>query len=108
MGFEEINLDQVWIGADDLPVHYVNAYAGVVGPNAIFLSLGSHFPPEIGSEEELEQLKARGYTSIKPIARFAVAPDGLDELIEVLETTRSNHQELRRELEEQDHGDEGS
>jgi hypothetical protein len=38
-GPEEIELDQVWIGAEDLPVHFANAFAGIPGPNAIFLNV---------------------------------------------------------------------
>jgi hypothetical protein len=34
-----------WIGADDLPVHFANAFTGAVGPNAVFLNIGSFMPP---------------------------------------------------------------
>jgi hypothetical protein len=97
-GPEEIELDQVWIGADDLPVHFANAFAGVPAPNAIFLNIGSQVPPEVASEEDLERLKSRGYISIKPVARLALSPGGLDELIEALKTIRANHRKLTKDL----------
>lgn len=99
-GPEEIELEQAWIGADDLPVHFANAFAGVAGPNAIFLNIGSQVPPQIASEDDLERLRARGYVDVKPIARIALAPGGLDELIEALKNVRSNHRKLIKGLEE--------
>jgi hypothetical protein len=94
----EIELDQAWIGAEDLPVHFANAFAGISGPHAIFLNIGSQFPPEIGNEDDIERLKARGYVAVKPIARLALSPGGLDELIEALKTIRSNHRKLTKEM----------
>lgn len=98
-GPEEFELDQAWIGAEDLPVHFANAFAGVPGPNAIFLNVGSQVPPEVATEDDLERLKARGYVPVKPVARLAISPGGLDELIDTLKTIRANHRKLIKELE---------
>lgn len=92
--FEEIQIEQAWVGAEDLPVHFANAFVGAYGPNAFFLNIGSQFPPEIESEEDFQRLKERGYVPVKPIARIALAPAGLDGLIEVLETIREEYQEI--------------
>jgi hypothetical protein len=98
---EEIELDQAWIGAEDLPVQFANAFAGVSGPNAIFLNIGSQVPPQIASEDDLERLRARGYVEVKPIARLALAPGGLDELIEALKNVRTNHRKLLKGLKDE-------
>jgi hypothetical protein len=100
-GPEPIEIQDAWIGVDDLPVHFANAFTAVVGPNAVFLNIGSQVPPAIESEEDLEQLKALGYLAIKPIARLALTPKGLDDLIQALENTRSVYQGLKQSLEEQ-------
>lgn len=93
-----MELEQVWVGAEDLPVHFANAFTGVVGPNAIFLVLGSQLPPAVSSEEEFERLKEQGFLPIKPIARLALTPQGLDDLIGILENTRENFQQLGKEI----------
>jgi hypothetical protein len=94
---EEIELEQVWVGAEELPVHFANAFAITYGPNAFFLNIGSQFPPELETEEDFERLKARGYIPIKPIARVALAPDELDELIGALETIRGDYRKLKEQ-----------
>jgi hypothetical protein len=98
---EPIEIQDAWIGVDDLPVHFANAFTAVVGPNAVFLNIGSQVPPAIESEDDLEQLKAIGYLPIKPIARLALTPRGLDDLIRALENTRSAYQGLKKSLEDQ-------
>ena len=95
---QPVELEQVWVGAEDLPVHFANAFTGVVGPNAIFLVLGSQLPPAVSSEEEFERLKEQGFLPIKPIARLALTPQGLDDLIGILENTRENFQQLGKEI----------
>ncbi|HET9152874.1 MAG TPA: hypothetical protein VFN85_02010 [Solirubrobacterales bacterium] len=90
---EEIELDQAWIGADELPVQFANAFVAIAGPNAYFVNLGSQLPPEISTEDDFERLKTRGYIPVKPIARIALSPQGLDDLIRVLETIRGDTDE---------------
>ena len=96
-GPEPIELDAAFVGAEELPVQFANAFTGVVGPNAIFLDIGSMVPPLIETEDDLAQA---GFVPIKPIARIALAPKGLDDLIEILENTRQHHLDLTRELDE--------
>lgn len=100
-GPKAIEVAGSWIGADDLPVHFANAFVGVVGPNAIFLNIGSVVPPNIvgSTDEEREaQVRALTYVPIKPIARVALAPKGLDELISALEETRANYENLMKAM----------
>jgi len=91
--------EPAWVGTEDLPIHFANTFAGVIGPNAIFVDLGSAVPPAIESEEDLEQLR---FVQVKPIARIAVAPGGLDDLIKVLQNLRKNHRALLRALDEEE------
>ncbi len=94
-------LDTSWVGAEDLPVQFANAFAGVVAPNAVFLTIGTSVPPNIegDTQEEREaQVRALDFVPIKPIARLALAPQGLDDLIRSLEETRENYQNLRKAI----------
>lgn len=104
-GPKAIQVAASWVGAEDLPVQFANAFAGVVGPNAVFLNVGSLVPPSItgATEEEREaQVRSLTYVPITPIARLALAPKGLDELIDTLEETRKNYQTLVKALEDQE------
>jgi hypothetical protein len=87
-----------WIGVDELPVPFANTFSGIVGPNAVFINIGSTVPPAIESEEDLENML---FIPVKPIARIAMAPGGLDDLIRTLEHTRSLYENLKRAEEEQ-------
>jgi hypothetical protein len=58
---QPLELESTWVGADDLPVHFANAFAITLGPNAIFLNLGSQVPPAIESEADVERLRSLGY-----------------------------------------------
>jgi hypothetical protein len=97
-----------WIGTEELPVHFANAFGAVVGPDAIFLTFGSMTPPGIEGATEAEreaQLQAIGYIPIRPIARIALAPARLDEMIAALQETSNNYKELRKAFDEI-HGEE--
>ncbi len=96
---EPLELESAWIGADDLPVSFANAFAITLGPNAIFLNLGSQVPPAIESESDVERLRSLGYLPVKPIARVAISPQGLDDLIQGLQNTRKQHRQLLKALE---------
>jgi hypothetical protein len=99
---EPIEFESAWVGVDDLPVHFANAFTGVVGPTAIFLTIGSQVPPAVESAEQLERLKASGFIPLKPIARIALTPQGLDDMIQSLEETRRNHQNVLNAIKAQE------
>ncbi|HET9676411.1 MAG TPA: hypothetical protein VFP21_02780 [Solirubrobacterales bacterium] len=90
--------EPAWIGVEDLPLQFANTFFGIVGPNAVFVNIGSAVPPAIDSEEDL--LNTR-FIPVKPIARIAMAPGGLDDLIETLENTRRIYRELKQAEEEE-------
>ena len=81
---QQFQVQGAWVGAEDLPVQFANAFVWVVGPNEIFLGIGASTPPAIvGTPEEREaQIRGIGFIPIKPIARLALTPARLDELVE--------------------------
>jgi hypothetical protein len=92
-----IEPEAAWIGAEDLPVEFANTFSGIVGPNAVFVNIGSMVPPAIETEDDLANLR---FVPVKPIARLAMAPEGLDDLIRTLEDTRTIYQDLKRSEED--------
>jgi hypothetical protein len=92
-----IEPEAAWIGAEDLPVEFANTFSGVVGPNAVFINIGSMVPPSIETEDDLANMR---FVPVKPIARIAMAPGGLDDLIQTLENTRRIYHDLKRAEEE--------
>jgi hypothetical protein len=101
-GPQAYEIEASWVGAEDLPVQFANAFAGVVGPNAAFLDIGSVVPPAINGatqEEREAQMQAIGFLPIKPVARLALAREGLDELISTLEQMRENFDTLKKAIE---------
>jgi hypothetical protein len=103
-GPQAIEVPGSWVGADELPLHFANAFVAVIGPNAIFVSFGSVVPPAVMGETEEEReayLRSIPYVAVKPIVRLALTPKGLDELIATLEGTRKNYAELRKAIEDE-------
>lgn len=85
--------EATWVGLEDKPLEFANTFSGIVGPNAVFVNIGSAVPPAIETEEDLLNVR---FFPVRPIARIALAPGGLDDLIQTLENTRSIYQELKR------------
>jgi hypothetical protein len=93
-----IQVPVVWVGVDDLPVHYVNQFVGTVSPNEAFLTLGSLVPPAImgaTDEDRLAQARSIDFVQIRPVVRVAVTEQGLRDLIGVLNETLSNYEKQR-------------
>jgi hypothetical protein len=103
-GPQQIQIPTTWVGAEDVPVQFANAFAGVVAPGEIFLNVGSLVPPAIvgrTQEEREAQLRTITYIPVKPIARLGLTPDRLDELIRTLQETRTNYQDLMNAIQTQ-------
>lgn len=85
----------VWVGAEELPVQYVNNFVGITDPTGIYLTLGSLVPPPIVGdtvEERKAQAEAITFVPVKPVARVAMSPAGLKRLIEILTQTLQNYE----------------
>ena len=64
-GPKAVQVAASWVGAEDLPVQFANAFAAVVGPNAVFLTIGSVVPPEIpGVTEEDREAQMSALTTL--------------------------------------------
>lgn len=95
--FGRIQVPVVWVGAEELPVQFANAFLGLVAPNEIFLTLGSILPPLISGEtvEEREaSARSVSYVQAKPIVRLAFTPERFDEMVKVLQETQANYAKL--------------
>jgi len=85
----------VWVGAEELPLLFVNQFLGVVQPGEIFIHFGALVPPAITGETDEErkaQAEAIQFVQVKPVARLAMTPARLQELIEILQQTLSNYE----------------
>lgn len=101
---EGVSKPVVWVGADELPVHFVNQWLGVVGPGEVHLTLGTLTPPAIMGEtveDRKAQVEAIPFVAIKPVARIAMAPGGLRQLIGILQETLANYEKQQQHREQQ-------
>jgi hypothetical protein len=90
-----IQVPVVWVGLDELPVLFANQFVAQVERGEIFLTVGQLQPPPIvgaTEEERREQVENIAYVPVKPVARIAMAPSRLRELISILQITMSNHE----------------
>jgi hypothetical protein len=97
---DAIRLPVVWVGAEELPVHFLNQYLAVVAHGEIFLTLGTLMPPAIMGEtmaERRSQAESIGFLQVKPIVRLGFTPERLKELIEVLQQTVANYERQQEE-----------
>jgi len=83
-----LSLPVVWTGVDDLPVHIVNQFLGQVHSGEIFLTLGVVAPPILLGVEAEAGLPRLTYVPARPVARLALTPERLDELVRVLQRVR--------------------
>jgi len=92
-----VQVPVVWVGAEEMPVHFANAFLGVVQPNEIFLTIGSIVPPPIVGEtpeEREQQARSLPFIQATPIARLGLTPARLDELVRTLQETQANYAKL--------------
>ncbi len=98
---EGVNLPIVWEGVDDVPMVFVNQTLGQVGQQSeVILTFGQLAPPAIladTQEEREKQARALTHLPIKPVARLALTRTGLEQLVDVLHQTLTNH-DMAQEL----------
>lgn len=95
----QIDVPLVWVGAEELPVLYLNQFIAQVNRGEIFLTLGQVVPPPIvGATEEERKAQAESieFVPVKPVARLAFTPGRLQELIQILQITLDNHETQQR------------
>lgn len=89
---EYLALPVSWVGLEELSVFHANQFVGQVHEGEVFLTIGQLTPPPlVGSpEERRDQASQIAFVPIRPIARVAMTPHHLQELIGVLQTTLEN------------------
>ena len=96
-----VQVPVAWVGTEELPVHFVNQFVGVIAPGEVFLNLGAIVPPAIlGDTEEERKAQAESirFVQVKPVARIALTPERLREFIGVLNQTLANYEKQQRTL----------
>ncbi len=83
----ESNIPTSWIGTEELPVHFANAFGVAAGPHAVFLLAGSLVPAAI------EDGGPAPFVPVKPIVRLAIAPAAVPQVIEALQEAYATQQE---------------
>ena len=109
----ELSLKLEWSGFEDQPVHFVNRFAVQHDAlaNEFYLNVGAVSPPLImGSDADriatAAKLQERGTIPVHPVARLALTPERVLELIKALQTNYWNYQEaLARRQADADAGD---
>jgi hypothetical protein len=72
----------VFVGGEELPVHYVNAVNIRTGAVEFFVTLGTAMPPEITDIKDLESLDT---IKAQPLFRFAMPREVMKNLIELMQ-----------------------
>jgi len=103
---ETAQLPLTWIDVDKVPIQFVNNILGQVDDfGDIIIAFGQTTPPALtGTHEEmLRQAERIAYVPVRPVARFSMSRDRLEQMIDFLTKTLKMHDEaleLRRRLKE--------
>jgi hypothetical protein len=97
-------LPLTWIDVDKVPIQFVNNVLGQVDDfGDIILAFGQTTPPALtGTDEEMRrQVERIAYVPVRPVARFSMSRDRLEQMIGFLGATLKMHDDavaLRRRL----------
>lgn len=95
---EVFKIPLTWIGAEELPVLFINKFVGQVEPeeHVFYLTIGQALPPAlIGTpEERLEQLEEIAYVPVKPIARLSFTRKKYEELAQTIQANLDQYDEI--------------
>lgn len=97
---QEVQLPIVWAGSEDVSIALVNQFLGQVGlQDEVILSFGQLTPPALLGTPEQQQQQARDipFLAVRPVARMGLTRAGLDQLIDVLQQTQRNYDEVQRQ-----------
>ena len=85
---ERFEVPVVWVGAEETPIHFVNAFTSQFdNMHGFIVTLGQLTPPLLmGStpEELREQVENVNYVHVKPVARLGLTRDRLAEFVATL------------------------
>lgn len=95
----QIPVPLVWVGAEELPVLFLNQFIAQVDRGEVFLTLGQVVPPPIlgqSEEERRQQAESIEYVPVKPVVRLGFTPARLQEFIQILQITLDNYEAQTR------------
>jgi predicted GNAT superfamily acetyltransferase len=86
---EGVEVPIAWMGPEDVPILFANAFVAQFDQtlDAFILTIGQMTPPALigASPEELRaQAEQITFVPVKPVARFALSPGRMRELVAVL------------------------
>lgn len=89
---EGIALPFFFIGTEDVPIQLSNLQAIQHVQQEFIITFGQFSPPVVlgTPEEQFEQLKSKQYLPVKTVARVAMSPQRLADLIKALQTNYEN------------------
>jgi hypothetical protein len=97
----EREIPLTWIGADELPLLWVNRFVGQSLQDHMVLTIGQSVDPAlIGTpEERITQLEQVAYVPIRPVARLAFSRTTCETLIGILNVILEGYDRQQQERE---------
>lgn len=91
---EYIQVRVAWIGVDETPIQFVNQVLAQFSENEFIVTLGQIAPPVmLGDEQERrEQAESLEYIPVTPVARLALTPAGMRDLVQVLSSNLETYE----------------
>lgn len=98
-GHYEREIPLTWIGAEELPLLWVNRFVGQSLQDHMVLTIGQSVDPAlIGTpQERIAQLEQIAYVPIRPVARLAFSRARCEELIGILEIIKDAYDQQQQE-----------
>lgn len=89
---DEIALPFFFIGAEDVPIVLSNMQVIQHVQQEFIITFGQFSPPVVlgTPEEQMEQMKSKQYLPVKTMARVAMSPQRLADLIKALQMNYDN------------------
>lgn len=104
---EDLELRASWVGLEETDALAANHFVSQFYNDTFYVAFGRLTPPVLlgDPEQKIEQAKKLDFVPIHPVARVALDPEAMEELIGVLQ---SNLDRYRRKKEEGDDSDSDS
>ncbi|MGH9043062.1 MAG: hypothetical protein ACRDZ3_22850 [Acidimicrobiia bacterium] len=100
---EGFQVPLVWLGFEESTVNLANQFVSQFEQGTFFISIGQVTPPLLlgPPEEQREMASQLPFLPVQTLARFAVTPGRLRDLMRVLETNVASYERLFGPIEEQ-------
>lgn len=98
---ESIQIPLSWVGFEEVPIAYANQFLiQFQGEGAFVLGVGqSTLPPLVGERQDVaEQLADLTFVPVRTLARVALSPDKLRELIAALSANLHNWEQTQQQV----------